>query len=164
MDCYKWFDSWSDSFLLTINAAVIYMFHDLWIYIINDFEYIFNGETVRSRYVFGLSLCQDKPYGTIILTMISFRTYNDNYNLWSFLSLYILTPTKLLYKHRSMFLFFGYFYIVTIIFFHEFCMLYHVWLCSCHPCNITLIIFFLSLTIQLYFCCCQVINYNWESA
>ena len=41
LDCYEWVDSSSGSFLLTINAAVIYMFYDLWIYIINGFKYVF---------------------------------------------------------------------------------------------------------------------------
>ena len=84
LDCYEWVDSSSDSFLLTINAAVIYMLYDVWIYIINGFEYVFNGKTVRSRYVLGWCLCQDKSHGTISLTTISFRAYNDNYKLWSF--------------------------------------------------------------------------------
>ena len=56
-----------------------------------------------------------------------------------FLSLYIWSTTKLLYKHRSMLWSFGSFDIVKIIFFHSFCMLYHVWLCSCHPCDLTLL-------------------------
>ena len=34
--------------------------------------------TVRSWYVLGWCLYQDKPYGTIILTEILFRAYNDN--------------------------------------------------------------------------------------
>ena len=58
---------------------------------------------VRSWYVLGWFLCQDKPYGTIILTTISFREYNNNYKLWSYLSFYIWTLAKLLYKHLSMF-------------------------------------------------------------
>ena len=94
-------------------------------------------KTVMSQYVFGWCLCQDKLYGTIILTTISFRAYRDNYKLWIFLSFNIWTQTKMLYKHQRMFMIFGSFDIVTIIFFCAFCMLYHVWLCSCHPCNIT---------------------------
>ena len=34
----------SDPFELTINAAVIYMFYDIWIYIINGFECVFLWE------------------------------------------------------------------------------------------------------------------------
>ena len=39
-------------------------------------------------------------------------------------------------------------------------MLYHVWLCSCHPCNTTLLFSSLSPTIQLEKNIWQVINYN----
>ena len=98
-------------------------------------------KTIRSRYVLWWFLCQDKPYGTIILTTISFRAYKDNYKLWIFLSFYIWTLTKLLYNHRSMFWIFGCFDIVTILFFHVFRLLYHVWLCSCRPCDVTLHLF-----------------------
>ena len=97
--------------------------------------------TVSSWYVLGWCLCQDKPYGTIILTNVLFCAYKDSYKLWSFLSFYIWTLKKLLYKHRSMFWIFGCFDIVTIILFHKFCMSYHVWLCSCRPFNLTLILF-----------------------
>ena len=38
-----------------------------------------------------------------------------------------------------MFWIYGSFDIVTIIFCHSFRMLYHVWLCSYHPCNLTLL-------------------------
>ena len=116
--------------------------------------------TVRSQNMLGWCLFQDKPYGTIILRTIYFCAYKDNYKLWSFLSIYIWTPTKILYKHRSMFWIFGYFDIVTIIFFREFSMLYNVWLCSCHPWNIAILFYSLSLNIQLYLFC-QVINYKW---
>ena len=63
--------------------------------------------------------------------------WNDVYVKKS--SFYNWRPTELLYTHRSMFWIFGCFDIVTNIFFHAFCMLYHVWLYSCHPCNITLL-------------------------
>ena len=59
-----------------------------------------------------------------------------------FLSFYIWTMTNPSYKHGSMFWIFGGFGIVTIIFFHAFCMSYHIWLCSCRPCDITLLFFF----------------------
>ena len=39
---------------------------------------------VRSWYLLGWCLCQDKPYGTIILITISLCAYKDNYKLWSF--------------------------------------------------------------------------------
>ena len=77
-------------------------------------------KTVMSRYVFGWCLCQN------------------------YLSFYIWTPTKLLYKQRSMFWIFSSFDIVTIIFCHAFQMLYHVWFCSCHPCKLTIIFFFIT--------------------
>ena len=94
---------------------------------------LFHVIRVMSLYALGWCICQDKPYGTIILTTISFRAYNENYQLlWIFISFYILTLTKLLSKHRSMFWNFGCFGIVKIIFFREFCMLYHLWLSSCH--------------------------------
>ena len=50
--------------------------------------------------------------------------------------------------------------IVTIIFCHSFWMLYHVLLCSCHPCDLRLFSPSLSLTIQLEKNVCHVINYN----
>ena len=106
------------------------------------FNIFFHGMTVISLYALVWCIYQDKPYGAIIFTTISFRAYNDNYQLWSFILFYIWTLTKLLSKHQSMFWHFGCFDIVTIIFFHTFCMLYHVWLCSWHLCNITLLIFF----------------------
>ena len=63
--------------------------------------------------------------------------------LWQeYLSFYILTPTKLLYKLQRMSWIYGGFDIVTIIFCHALCMLYHVWLCSCQPCNLSLLISF----------------------
>ena len=65
-----------------------------------------------------------------------------------YLSFYIWTTTELLYEYRSMFWIYGSFDIVTMIFCHSFCMLYHVWLCSCHPCDLTLLFSSLSLTIQ----------------
>ena len=49
-----------------------------------------------------------------------------------------------------MFWIYGSFDIVTFIFCHLFCMLYHVWVCSCHPCDITLLFSSLSLPFQLY--------------
>ena len=113
--------------------------------------------TVRSLYVLGWCLCQDTPYGTIIFTTISFCAYKDNYKLWHFLSFYIWTPTEILYKHQSMFWNFGSFDIVTIILFHDFCMLYHVWLCSFHPCDLTLLFSFLSLPILL-----EKKNFKWS--
>ena len=109
----------------------------------------FCGKTVRFHYVLGWCLCKDKPHGTIILTTISFCAYNDNYKLWIFLSFYIWTPTKLSYKHRSMFWTFGCFDIVTIIFFHEFlCYIKYDWV---HVTLVILLYYFysLSLTIQL---------------
>ena len=36
---FEWVDSSSDSFLLTITDAVIYVFFDLWIYIINGLDF-----------------------------------------------------------------------------------------------------------------------------
>ena len=66
-----------------------------------------------------------------------------------YLSCYIWLQTELLYKHWSMFLICGIFYIIIIIFCHSFFMLYHVLLCSCHPCNLTLLFSYLSLTIPL---------------
>ena len=81
--------------------------------------------------------------------------------LWQeYLSFYILTPTKLLYKLQRMSWIYGGFDIVTIIFCHALCMLYHVWLCSCHPCDLSLIFFSLLLPIQFENNIRQVINYN----
>ena len=108
-----------------------------------------HGKTVRSRFVFRLCLCQDKPYGTIILTTISFCAYNNNYKLWNSLPFNIWIATNLLYKHQSMFWIFCCFYIVTITSFCAFCMLYNVWLGSCHPFYRTLLFFSSLLTILL---------------
>ena len=94
-----------------------------------------------SLYLLGWCLCQDKPYGNIILTTITFHAYNDNYKLWGFISLYIWSPKKISYRHHSMFNFFGCFDIVIILYFREFCMLYNVWLSLWHNCDITIILF-----------------------
>ena len=118
-------------------------------------------KTVRSRYVLGRCLCQDKPYGTIIFTMISFRAYNNNFKLLSFLSFYIWTLTKLLYKHQSMFWIFGCFDIVIIISYRAFCVLHHIWLCSCHLCNLTLLLLFFVTNYPIRKNICQMVNYNW---
>ena len=77
-----------------------------------------------------------------------------------YLSLYILTLIKLLYKHQIMFWNYGSFDIVTIILWHSFCTLYHVWLCSCHPEDLLLLSSYLSLTMQLVKGICKVIKYN----
>ena len=89
--------------------------------------------TVRSLYVFEWCLCRN------------------------YLSFYIWTPIELLYKHWSMFWIFGDFDIVTIIFCHSVCLLYHVWLCSCQPCDLTLLFSYLSLTIRL-----ETISVKWS--
>ena len=47
-----------------------------------------------------------------------------------------------------MFWIYGSFEIVTVILCQSFLMLYHVWLWSCHPCNLSLLFYSLSLTIQ----------------
>ena len=118
-------------------------------------------KNVGSQYVLVWCLCQDKPYGAIILTTISFCSYNYNHKLWIFLSFYIWTPTKLLYKHWSMFLILGCFDIVTTILFCEKIMLYHVWLCSYHPCDINLLLFFFITNYSIRNNICKVIHYNW---
>ena len=77
------------------------------------------------------------------------------------LSFYIWTLTKLLYKQGSMFWIFGGFDILKIIFCHEFHMLYHIWLCSVHPCDITLLFFFSITNNPIRKNIFQVIKYNW---
>ena len=118
------------------------MFYDLWIYIINGFEYVFNGKTVSYRYMLGWCLCEDKTIWQHNFDNNIILRIQQKLQVVEFLSFYIWTPTKLLYKHQSMFLIFGCFDIVTIILFHEFVLLYNVWLSSCHPCDLTLLIFF----------------------
>ena len=46
-------------FLLNINAAVIYIFYDLCIYIMNGFEHVFMGRRL------GLGMCWDYAYVNI---------------------------------------------------------------------------------------------------
>ena len=93
----------------------------------------FYGITVVSLYSLGWFLCQNQSYSTIILKKILFCAYNDNYQLWSFISLFIRTLTKLLSKQRSI-----YFEIFVFLYcyIHRFLcvfMLYNVWLSLCHP-------------------------------
>ena len=111
------------SMLLSFTCFMIYG------YILSMFiNMLLYGNTVRSRCVFGWCLCKDKPYGSIILIKISFRAYNYKYKLWGFLSFYIWTPKKLLYKHRSMFGVFGCFDIVkTIFLMHFLCYIMNDW-------------------------------------
>ena len=118
----------------------------------------FHGKTISYQYVLGWWLYQDKPYGIIILTTKALSAYNNNYKLWSLLSSYIWTLTKILYKQQIMFWIFGCFDIVTIIFLHEFCMLYNVWLSSCHPCDLTILLFFSITSYPIRKNICQVIN------
>ena len=116
-------------------------------------------KTGRFRHVLGWCLCQDTPYDTIILTTISFCAYNNNYNLWIFLTFYIWTPESYCISTKACFEFLV--FLILLLFFHEFCMLYIAWLCLFHPCNLSLLIFFLITNYPIRFVFCQVINYNW---
>ena len=107
-----------------------------------------NRESKSLELTIKLYSCHD-----INMSFLVFVTPPSIYHIW--------TPTKLLYKHQIMFWIFGSFDIVTMIFFHEFCMLYHVWLCSCHPCNLILFFFFFIANYPIRICFGQVINYNW---
>ena len=100
-------------------------------------------KTVIYRYVLGLCLCQDKPYGTIILTTISFSAYKDNWKLWSFYYFIFEHRQSYCISTEACFEFVGCFDIITITFLHAFVMLYNVSLSSCHPCDLTLLLFLL---------------------
>ena len=127
-DCCEWVDSSRYYLLLTITAAVINIFF-IYGYILPMVLNIFSHEmTVMYLYDMVWCLCQDKPYGTIILETIPFRAYNNNCQFWSLISFYIWTLTKILSKHRSMFWKLCCFDIVIIIFFRVFlCYIMYDW-------------------------------------
>ena len=95
---------------------------------------------VRYWYVLGWCLCQDKPYGTIILITISFLIYKGNNKLWSFYHFIFGHQQSFCISTEARFEFSVVLYCYNDLF-HEFCMLYYVWLCSWHPCDLTLFLF-----------------------
>ena len=108
--------------------------------------------TVRSWYVLGWCLCQYKMYGTIILTTISFRAYKDNYELWSFYHfIFEYWQSYCIITKAS-------FELLVVLIFLQWSFFIHFVLCSWHPCNLTLLLFFFitNYPIIIFF---QVINY-----
>ena len=129
----KTFVKWSITILSRISEVNQYLAsHQILIYQVyqircnnwQDIKYMFNEsrqsklgekELVMCLYLYGWCLCQNH------------------------LCFYIWTSIKLLYMHRRMFWFYESFDIFQIIFCHSFRMLYHVWLCSYQPCNLSLL-------------------------
>ena len=159
MDFYEWDDSSSDSFLLTINTAVIHMFYDLWIYIINGFEF-FYGKIVRFQHVLEWCLCEDKPYGTISLITISFFAYNENYKLWSFYHFIFEHRQSHCISTEACLGFLVAFILLLLYFFvHFLCYIMYDWVYVTIA-NLTLLLFLFITNYPIRKNICQVINYN----
>ena len=76
-----------------------------------------------------------------------------------FIVLYLNTDKAIVEAPKHVLNFWLFWYCYNYLF-HAFCMLYHVWLCSYHPCDLTLILFFFITNYPFRKKMCQVINYN----
>ena len=97
-------------------------------------------KTVRSRYVLGWIIVKINRMAPRFWQQYNFA-HTRTITSCKVLSFYIEHGQSYCISTKAWFEFVR-FKIVTIISFHAFCMLYHVCLCSCHPCDITLLIFF----------------------
>ena len=116
-------------------------------------------KTIRSRYVLGWCLCQNKQYGTIILTTISFCLYKNNYKWWSFYHFIFEHRQSYCISTESCLEFLVVFILLQLSFS---CILYVI---SCmivfmSPLRSNSTFLFFITNYPTIICFCQVINYN----